>query len=164
MTTTSLSSSMEATNEFRYAVALEEEPLEYDLSESIRMAGRRGMNLDNPSVTFARVLILGASAVYGTNFAMVKLLDEQMPLAVSAALRFGLAATVVTTLVLQGEQRHDQQQQQHQSATTSHAVTKELKKERQAATWAGMEIGGWYCLGYLCQAMGLQTADASKVC
>jgi predicted TIM-barrel enzyme len=92
-----------------------------------------------------------ASAVYGTNFAIVKMIDGQMPFALSATLRFGLAAAVVCAMVFQAEAK-----QQLISASIPTA------KQRFHATLAGMEIGGWYCLGYICQAVGLQTADASK--
>ena len=137
----------------------EEIPLvEYDLTEGIGIS-KSDHNifsnvLDNPSKAVARVLILAASAVYGTNFAIVKLLDEQIPFAVSAALRFSLAAVVVSAIVLRGENNENEDFVGDRSV---------LKQERTAATFAGMEIGGWYCLGYLCQAVGLQTADASKV-
>ena len=76
---------------------------------------------------------------------------DAMPVAMSAALRFSLAAVVVNGLVWAGEQKQ------------SNNISMEDKALRGPATWAGMEIGGWYCLGYLCQAMGLVTADASKV-
>ncbi|CAB9517036.1 EamA-like transporter family [Seminavis robusta] len=119
----------------------------FDLSESI--VGN-GMSLEKPSLNFARFLVLAASAVYGTNFAVVKVIDEQIPFAVSAVLRFGLAAAVVTAMVLQGEGKQNLK-----------ASVTEIE-ERLPATLAGMEIGGWYCMGYLAQAIGLQTADASK--
>ena len=174
-TTTSLSSSIDATNEYLYipqqeADKEEEEAHDFfnfdlpnvndaSISNSIwTNLQKSGVSLDDPSLSFARGLILLASAVYGTNFAMVKMLDEQVPFAVSAALRFCLAATAVTTLVLRGEQ-----QQQMQQALVDDKVLVEQRQERWAATLAGCEIGAWYCLGYLCQSMGLQTADASKV-
>ena len=106
-----------------------------------------GVSLQNPSLEFARFLVLVASAVYGTNFSVVKVLDERVPLAVSAALRFSLAAFIVGGIVL---------------ATEDTANDIDAQKRTEAA-FGGMEIGGWYCAGYLCQAIGLQTADASKV-
>lgn len=105
-----------------------------------------GVSLQNPSLEFARFLVLVASAVYGTNFSVVKVLDERVPLAVSAALRFSLAAFIVGGIVL---------------ATEDTANDIDAQKRTEAA-FGGMEIGGWYCAGYLCQAIGLQTADASK--
>ncbi|CAB9501634.1 EamA-like transporter family [Seminavis robusta] len=100
------------------------------------------MSLQNPSLNFARILVLTASSVYGTNFAIVKMLDNEMPVSVSAMLRFCLAATVVTVL-------------------TATCNNKGGGGEPMAAV-AGLEIGAWYCLGYLAQAQGLESTDASK--
>ena len=176
-TTTSLSSSVESTHEFLYYTPQqhqheEEEShalVEFDVPNNkshtfwTNLQGH-GVSLEHPSLVFARGLIVLASAVYGTNFAMVKMLDTHMPFEVSAALRFVLAATVVTTLVLRGEQQQQQQQPQPQDNSIVVEDDKALVGEqRWAATVAGMEIGAWYCLGYLCQSAGLQTADASKV-
>ena len=161
-TTTSLSA-VEATaavlEDYYYVPDTAEQQPVFDLSESILApsasspATTNGFSLDHPSLSFARILVLAASAVYGTNFAMVKLLDEQMPLAISAAMRFSLAAVVTAFVILQGEDNNDENK----------ADGALVGKERTLATWAGAEIGSWYCAGYLCQAMGLQTADASKV-
>jgi hypothetical protein len=155
--------------------------------------------LDNPSQRTGRLLVLGASAIYGTNFATVKLLDDAMPLSVSvrlekpkchphaffyeknglvvtficlqrtlshphpfsyfisgfslsmcrqAALRFGLASSVVSAIVL-GRESDD--------------VDAMVEKERNLAFWSGAEIGLWYSIGYLAQAEGLQTVAAGKV-
>jgi hypothetical protein len=41
--------------------------------------------LDSPSLQMGRFLTLGAAAIYGTNFATVKLLDDAMPLSVSVS-------------------------------------------------------------------------------
>jgi drug/metabolite transporter (DMT)-like permease len=103
--------------------------------------------LDPPSLTLGRALVLAAAAIYGTNFAAVKLLDEAMPMALSAALRFSLAAVVVTSIVLANERK------------TNNPQTRET---RWGATLAGAEVGAWYCIGYICQASGLHTSDASK--
>lgn len=103
--------------------------------------------LSEPSLWQGRAIVLSAAAIYGTNFATVKLLDQAMPMAASAALRFSLAAAVVTAAVLANEKDDNE-------ATTA---------ERGPATWWGAEVGAWYCVGYLCQAAGLHTADASKV-
>jgi drug/metabolite transporter (DMT)-like permease len=104
--------------------------------------------LDNPSVQTGRILVLVASALYGSNFATVKLLDDAMPLSISAALRFGLASAVVSTIVLSKE---------------SDDVDPVVLKERNGAFWGGAEIGLWYCIGYIFQAEGLHTVDAGKV-
>ena len=41
--------------------------------------------LDNPSLRMGRMITLGAAAIYGTNFATVKLLDDTMPLSISVS-------------------------------------------------------------------------------
>jgi hypothetical protein len=94
------------------------------------------------------------------------MLDEQMPLAVSAAMRFGLAAFVMTSLVLSGEHNNNNNNNKEKQSMNHHSMDHLSKEytERGPATMAGLEIGAWYCAGYLCQAMGLETADASKVC
>lgn len=104
--------------------------------------------LDSPSAQTGRLLVLGASAIYGTNFATVKLLDDSMPLSISAALRFGLASSVVSALVI-GRESDD--------------VDAMVEKERNLAFWSGAEVGLWYSIGYLAQAEGLQTVAAGKV-
>jgi drug/metabolite transporter (DMT)-like permease len=104
--------------------------------------------LDSPSVQTGRMLVLLAAALYGSNFATVKLLDDAMPLSISATLRFGLASAVVSSIVLSQE---------------SDDVDPVVVKERNAAFWGGAEIGLWYCIGYILQAEGLQTVDAGKV-
>lgn len=103
--------------------------------------------LDHPDLNMGRFLVLLASAIYGTNFAVVKLLDDTMPLSISATLRFGLAAAVVSTIVLSRE---------------SDDVEPKVHKERNMAFWGGVEIGLWYCIGYIAQAEGLQTVAAGK--
>mmetsp|Transcript_58417 Transcript_58417/g.142876 ORF Transcript_58417/g.142876 Transcript_58417/m.142876 type:complete len:501 (+) Transcript_58417:280-1782(+) len=103
--------------------------------------------LENPSEQTGRLLVLAASAIYGTNFATVKLLDDVMPLSLSAMLRFSIAAGVVAAFVL-GRERDD--------------VDAMVGKERNLAFWSGAEIGLWYSIGYLAQAEGLQTVSAGK--
>mmetsp|Transcript_4310 Transcript_4310/g.12322 ORF Transcript_4310/g.12322 Transcript_4310/m.12322 type:complete len:650 (+) Transcript_4310:362-2311(+) len=109
-------------------------------------------SMEQPSLQFGRTLVLLASAIYGTNFATVKMLDAAMPLEISAALRFGLAASVVGAIVLGGEALVAQGKE----------VPPEIAQERQAGLMAGLEIGFWYFLGYTCQSEGLQTVAAGK--
>lgn len=42
-------------------------------------------------VLIARILLLAAAALYGTNFTLVKILDETVPVGASTSLRFALA-------------------------------------------------------------------------
>ena len=83
--------------------------------------------------TTGRALCLTAAALYGTNFGLVSLLDESMPLAVSATGRFGLAALVLLLLT-----------------KSPYDISK------------GFETGLWYAGGYLAQAQGLETLGPSK--
>ena len=85
-------------------------------------------------VNQARLLLLGAAALYGTNFSLVKLLGEtQMPIGLSTTLRFGMAALVLSPFL-----------------------------RRSKATLAGFEVGLWNSIGYVAQAVGLATTAASK--
>lgn len=106
------------------------------------------VNLDAPSLTMGRLLVLFASLIYGTNFATVKMLDDTLPLSISATLRFGLASAVVAALVLSKEDEN---------------VEPIIIKERNLAMSSGLEIGMWYCIGYICQAEGLQSVTSGKV-
>eukprot|EP00978_Attheya_sp_CCMP212_P047160 scaffold421244_cov58-Attheya_sp.AAC.5 len=92
-----------------------------------------------PSVTTGRLLVLAAAALYGTNFATVKVLDEHMPVQWSAAYRFSIAAAACLAL-------------------TPSEVWQ--KKDSLNALLGGAQVGFWYALGYLCQSYGLQTVDA----
>jgi drug/metabolite transporter (DMT)-like permease len=89
----------------------------------------------------ARLLLIGAAALYGTNFSLVKLLGDTMPVGVSSTLRFGLAA-LATLPWLVGD----------------------LGKEEGALTaaWLGFEVGLWNSIGYVSQAVGLETTPASE--
>lgn len=112
--------------------------MEIQISEPLQKKGKVKWSafLDNPSERMGRILVLLAAAIYGTNFATVKLLDVTMPLSISAALRFGLASAVVSTLVL--SQENDD-------------ADPVVSKERNLALWSGIEIGLWYCIGYIAQ-------------
>jgi drug/metabolite transporter (DMT)-like permease len=86
----------------------------------------------------ARLLLVGAAALYGTNFSLVKVLGETMPVSVSGTLRFGLAAMATLPWLLAPS------------------------KASWGAALAGLEVGMWNSIGYVAQAVGLQTTDASK--
>jgi drug/metabolite transporter (DMT)-like permease len=92
----------------------------------------------------ARFLLLGAAALYGTNFSFVKLLGEGMPVGAMGTMRFGLAA-LVTLPWLFAKPRE------------SSDMTTTL-----AASLAGFEVGLWNSVGYVSQAIGLETTSASK--
>ena len=118
--------------------------------------------IQNPSLNVARGLVVVASAIYGTNFALIKILDHEMPLSVSAVLRFSLAAAVVSGIVLGREIQQDRNQQllfdkEQASTYTDDAIinykqdVKLLDEERWSGLLAGAEIGLFYCVGYIFQ-------------
>jgi drug/metabolite transporter (DMT)-like permease len=89
----------------------------------------------------ARLLLIGAAALYGTNFSLVKLLGDIMPVGVSTSLRFGAAALVTLPWLLK-DARND--------------------KDALMAAWLGFEVGLWNSIGYVSQAVGLDTTPAAE--
>jgi len=89
----------------------------------------------------ARILLLCAAALYGTNFSLVKLMGSTMPVGVSLPARFGLA-----------------------SLFTFPWLVEDLCQDTTAlaSTWLGFEVGLWNSIGYISQAVGLETTAASK--
>jgi drug/metabolite transporter (DMT)-like permease len=89
----------------------------------------------------ARLLLVGAAALYGTNFSLVKHLGDIMPVGISTSLRF--AAAVLVTLPW---------------------LLKDLRKNDDAlmAAWLGFEVGLWNSIGYVSQAVGLDTTPAAE--
>jgi drug/metabolite transporter (DMT)-like permease len=111
----------------------------------------------------ARLLLLGASALYGTNFSIIKIIGDSMPVGISASLRFGLASLATLPWLLQPpkdgsllipktEKNANLWQTFQQMASTTTI----------GAALAGFEVGMWNSVGYLAQAVGLETTDASK--
>jgi EamA-like transporter family len=98
---------------------------------------------DNHEVWKARLLLILAAALYGTNFSFVKVLGEEMPVSISAAVRFGLASLVTLPWLFQG-------------------ASKDSNSAR-GAILAGFEVGIWNSIGYISQALGLATTAAGKV-
>jgi K+-transporting ATPase, A chain len=126
----------------------------------------------------ARMLILLAACLYGTNFTCVKILGENLPLQVGIAMRFSVAAmatlpwlfktTTTTTGTLKnanvdsftsfGEKAKDQSEEK------SFKVWKDMRIPYEMAAgpvMGGAEVGFWNTLGFIGQAMGLQTSPAS---
>lgn len=126
-----------------------------------------------PSLMVGRCLALLASAVYGTNFAAVKILGDSLPVSLSASLRFGIGAIGMAAIVLITEHNRDKMEAGEQYFQVYEATGEEpefipvskaeLYKERTDAMWAGAEVGLWYAIGYIVQAIALVEVDASKV-
>lgn len=126
---------------------------------------------DQPTVLQGRIMALVAAAFYGTNFASIKILNDSLPVSLGASLRFGIGALAVSTVVLASERARDEKEAAHQYFQVYDAgeevfpVSKaELYKERTDATFAGFEVGLWYSVGCIVQAIALLEVDASKVC
>jgi len=96
----------------------------------------------------ARSLLIGAAALYGTNFSLVKLLGDTMPEGISLTIRFALAALVTLPWLFEGE--------------IFDTISGEINRDVLMATWLGFEVGLWNSIGYVAQAVGLETTQAGK--
>ena len=157
---------------------------EHDLDTSSAVETTQSKQLDNNveleevggflSVIWrARLLFLGAAALYGTNFSVVKILGDTIPVGISATLRFGLAALVTlpwllappkdgssfmpTTIVADSPKPKTWWEIPWKTLQTVTSTT------TVGAALAGFEVGMWNAVAYLAQAVGLETTDASKV-
>ena len=125
---------------------------------------------EQPNLLAGRLMALTAAAMYGTNFASIKLLNDSLPVSLAGSLRFGMGALGFGIFVLWAERNRDKEKQGEQyfqvyeSREEIIPVSKaELHKERTDATWAGAEVGLWYAVGCIAQAIALLEVDASKV-
>lgn len=120
----------------------------------------------------ARLLLLGAAALYGTNFSVIKIMGDTMPVGISATLRFGLAALATLPWLVQPPKDGSTLLEEFTSETTNKNKKKNVwdtvvslsQTTTVGAALAGFEVGLWNSVGYLAQAVGLATTDASKVC
>lgn len=110
-------------------------------------------------VNTARLLLLLAAALYGTNFSLVKMLGEtDIPVGVSSALRFGMAALATSPWLLPGRKGTEN----GENAKMNFSLDAITESPELAATLAGFEVGMWNSIGYVAQAVGLETTAASK--
>mmetsp|Transcript_16653 Transcript_16653/g.28381 ORF Transcript_16653/g.28381 Transcript_16653/m.28381 type:complete len:479 (-) Transcript_16653:229-1665(-) len=86
----------------------------------------------------ARILLLLVSAVYGTNFGCVKLLEDCLPPSIIMAVRFSIATAVLFPL----------------------AIATRPNKSLFKPLLAGAETGVWCLFAYTAQAVSLQTSSA----
>ena len=106
----------------------------------------------------ARLLLLSSAALYGTNFSVVKQLDELIPnIGVSSTLRFGLAALAMFPMLVAPLSKDCKNSVK---SSTTYAF---MEPSRFSIGLAGMEIGLWNSVGYISQAVGLRTTAASTV-
>jgi len=94
-------------------------------------------------VDAARAVVALVALVYGTNYATVKLLDEQIgTTSLGALLRFSICACAITPALLM-------------------VGSRQPKVLQRSMVASGLEIGVWMGLGYIVQAMALETSAAA---
>jgi hypothetical protein len=108
----------------------------------------------------ARLLLVLSAALYGTNFSVVKQLDEIIPVAVASTLRFGFASFAMMPLLLAPMSDEFWNNIKSTANKTTYAF---MEPSRLSVGLAGMEIGLWNSIGYISQAIGLRTTAASTV-
>lgn len=108
----------------------------------------------------ARLLLLLSAALYGTNFSVVKQLDEIIPVGVASTLRFGFASFAMMPLLLAPMSDEFWSNIKNTASKTTYAF---MEPSRLSVGLAGMEIGLWNSIGYISQAIGLRTTAASTV-
>ena len=108
----------------------------------------------------ARLLLLLSAALYGTNFSVVKQLDEIIPVGVSSTLRFGLAAFAMLPLLIAPLSDEFKRNVKNGAGKATYAF---MEPSRLSVGLAGMEIGLWNSIGYISQAIGLRTTAAGTV-
>jgi len=125
----------------------------------------------------ARFLLLLSAALYGTNFTIVKSLNDSMSVEILSTLRFGFAALVMLPWlfvpidgelkVLAKERRENgilaKDDDGVEGGETVGLFEFGEDLTRLSVGLAGMEIGVYTSVGYIAQAVGLKTTTASKV-
>lgn len=101
------------------------------------------------SVWQARLLLLASACLYGTNFTFVKILNDNIPVQVGTVLRFSLAAIVTLPWLF-----NSSEEEKNNSSVLDDTSSR-------AAILGGFEVGMWNAIGYLSQAIGLDTTPAS---
>ena len=112
----------------------------------------------------ARLLLLGAAALYGTNFSLVKLLGENIPVGINSALRFGLASLVTFPWLVSGLFQFRIPPGSNISITNEKEEGSNSPQHAAAwkSLWLGLEVGLWNSIGYVSQAVGLETSPACE--
>ena len=131
-------------------------------SSSLETTTDKDKSVGDAAINKARLLLLVAAALYGTNFSCVKLLGEaHIPVGASSTLRFGMAAIATLPWLLPPKEDWDKvlnsSKQNIQTLYKTVSTTPSF-----AAAAAGLEVGLWNSIGYVAQAVGLETTAASK--
>ena len=114
-------------------------------------------------VAKARMLLLGAAALYGTNFSLVKLLGETgLSVGLASTLRFGMAALVTLPWLLHIDNHDKVEGNNNNLSRTFQTLVRDTSSKEHLALMGGLEVGMWNAIGYVAQAVGLETTSASK--
>jgi len=105
---------------------------------------------DETSKMTARLFILLAACLYGTNYTCVKVIGENLPLEIGIALRFSVASIATLPWLLKRSESLKTDSVEHSGDISNVGVL-----------LAGAEVGLWNSIGFFGQAMGLQTTPAS---
>lgn len=117
---------------------------------------------DDEAIQRARWLLIGAAALYGTNFSVVKLLGDEMPVGISTSLRFGLAALATLPWLVSGYLPSINGDSTANANTIDSELSATQNDRRVMAMMYGLEVGLWNSIGYVAQAVGLETTLASE--
>jgi len=108
----------------------------------------------------ARLLVLAAAALYGTNFSFVKLLGETgMSVGLTSMLRFFMAALITLPWLLKPPSSSCKNDNDNDNDNDN---TNWFDSPEMQVTLGGLEVGAWNSIGYVSQAVGLATTSASK--
>ena len=108
---------------------------------------------DEKSKMTARLFILLAACLYGTNYTCVKVIGENLPCEVGIVLRFSVASIATLPWLLK----------RSESSTTDSVEYSGIDISKNVGVvLAGAEVGLWNSIGFYGKAMGLQTTPASK--
>lgn len=123
-------------------------------------------------VWYARLLLLLSAALNGTNFTFVKIMNENIPVQNGTILRFTLAAIATSPWLFQ--QTNDEEKSANNSDITKQNTDDNDEKSslflgdfipsasnHAKILLAGLEVGCWTAFGYVSQAIGLETIQAS---
>jgi len=142
---------------------VDESPLVTESIPSDTTAAATDVNTSTESSQFlssiwkARLLLLASAALYGTNFTFVKILNDNMPCQVATSMRFSLAALATLPWLFQ----RDQDQQAKQGQVGLWNIREDKGGILTGAVLGGIEVGLWNTIGYISQAIGLESTPAS---
>ena len=132
--------------------------------------------VDRKEIVKARWLLILAAALYGSSFSLVKIINESgMSVGLSSTLRFGMAALVTLPWLLTVHDQDSDINSPHE--VTSSGMKSPNSRRKSRSRWqiltdpntvehkvivGSIKVGLWDALGFIAQAIGLETTLASK--